>query len=70
MKFLTVKFPKFANKEKTSIDCEVTVQGIASSFIFHATPNDVEAHGVELYNKCVSGAFGEVAEFTPRKTAA
>lgn len=63
MKFSTITAPKWANAEQTAIDCMVTFDIIGEPVPFTATPNDTEAHGREIFARCASGEFGEVAAY-------
>ena len=57
--------PRWANAEQTLIIVEAKWEHLAAEgFLeFLANPNDVEAHGVDLYNRCVAGEFGAVAAY-------
>ena len=57
--------PKWGNAEHTIIDVEAKWEHIADLgyLLFTANPNDTEDHGVDLYNRCVAGEFGEIAEY-------
>lgn len=66
MKYTTVKNLKWANQEKTLIDCEVDFDDLPEEFLpFTASPNDCMAHGVEIFQKCVAGVYGPIADFAP-----
>ena len=62
---IDAKNPKWANAEKTLIQVQAKWQHLESEgyLMFTANPNDVEAHGVDLYNRCVAGEFGAVADY-------
>ena len=58
--------PKWGNAEHTVIEVEAKFEHYPEEWgylPFGADPNDVEAHGVDLYNRCVAGEFGEIAEY-------
>jgi hypothetical protein len=58
--------PKWGNAEHTLIDVEAKFQHYPEEWGylgFTADPNDPEAHGRDLYNRCVAGEFGEIAEY-------
>lgn len=57
--------PKWLNAEHTLIEVEAKWEHLESEgyLSFLANPNDVEAHGVDLYNRCVNGEFGTIAEY-------
>lgn len=62
---IDAKNPQWGNAEKTYIEVEAKWQHLESEgyLPFTATPNDVEAHGVDLYNRCVAEEFGTVADY-------
>ena len=57
--------PQWGNAEHTLIMVEAKWVHLESEgyLPFLANPNDPEAHGVDLYNRCVAGEFGEIAEY-------
>ena len=57
--------PQWGNAEHTLIEVEAKWQHLESEgyLPFGATADDVEAHGVDLYNRCVAGEFGTIAEY-------
>lgn len=61
MKYTSVTNPSW-NKDKTGIDCFVMFESIGK-VPFHATQNDEYAHGREIYERCVSGEFGKIADY-------
>ncbi len=63
MKLLYAKNPRWANRGQSRIDLQVRFEEIAEELPFTAEPNDVEAHGRDIYARAVSGEFGEVAQF-------
>lgn len=62
MNYTTVENPRW-NREHTHIVCEVTFTGIGK-VPFAASPTDLP-HSVEIYERCIAGEFGPVAEYTP-----
>ncbi len=54
---------RWANAEHTGIDMIVTIGG--QKLPFTARVDDPEAYGRELFNRAVSGEFGEIAEYQP-----
>ena len=62
--------PEWANSEKTRIEVQAKWQHLESEgyLQFAADPNDTEAHGVDLYNRCVAGEFGTVADYVAPPT--
>lgn len=57
--------PRWANIESTAINMLVQFQGLASPIPFTASPDDVEAHGRDIFARASSGEFGEVAPYEP-----
>ena len=57
--------PRWGNAEHTLVIIETKWQHLESEgyLEFGASPEDVEAHGVDLYNRCVNGEFGTIAEY-------
>lgn len=57
--------PQWGNAEHTIIEVEAKWEHLENEgyLPFLANPNDIEAHGVDLYNRCVAGEFGEIAEY-------
>jgi hypothetical protein len=56
--------PRWANVEKTMIDCEITTSQLGSEVLpFTASLNDCEPHGRAIFADIVSGKYGPVAEF-------
>ena len=62
MQYTSVKTPKWTSKDKTSIECTVNFVTIGE-VPFCAKPDDQHDHTTEIYNRCVAGEFGEIAEF-------
>lgn len=65
MIFSNVKFPQWANDEKTAVACEVKFNHIGVSVPFAASLNDPELHGREIFARCAAGEFGPVAAYVP-----
>jgi hypothetical protein len=63
MKIEHVREIKWSNKNLDAIDCIVKFDKIETEIPFTAKSNDVEQHGRDLYNKIVSGEYGEIDEF-------
>lgn len=66
---LTIKSvtnPFWSNAEKSRIDCTVVFAELGEEAVpFTATPDDTMAHGCEIFNRCVAGDFGPVADYIP-----
>ena len=54
---------RWVNAEHTGIDMIVTIGG--QKMPFTARADDPEDYGRELFNRAVSGEFGEIAEYVP-----
>jgi len=56
--------PQYANAEGTaiSLDCEFSHLS-GEIYSFRAMPNDVEAHGREVYARAAAGEFGTIAPY-------
>ena len=68
---IDAKNPKWSDAEKTCIEVEAKWQHLESEgyLPFGADPNDVEAHGVDLFNRCVAEEFGTVADYVEKTDA-
>jgi len=63
MNYTDVKNLKWVDVAHTAIDCEVNFEKLTEGYVhFTASPNDVEAHGVEIFNRCVAGDFGAIED--------
>ena len=68
---LDAKNPRCADEEKTCIVLECKFSHYADMgmtendgyYEFGADPNDVEPHGVEIFNKAKAGDYGTVADY-------
>ena len=66
MNYKQVKNPIWANAEHTVIDCEVDFDDLKEEFVpFSANLNDSYAHTKQIFNECVEGKWGAIAEFVP-----
>lgn len=64
--YTQIKNPKWINAEHTLIDCEVNFNHLPEEFVpFTADPNDIYPYCKEIFDRCVSGEFGPVAEYVP-----
>lgn len=64
MEYTNVTNLKWANEEHSMIECVVDFVKFGPS-PFGAIKGDLEPHGQEIFNRCVSGEFGPIAEYTP-----
>jgi hypothetical protein len=64
--YTEIRNPKWSNVEKTRIDCEVNFKhvGFEEWTPFTACPLDSAPYSKEIFDRCVAGEFGEVAEPT------
>ena len=59
-----VKNPIWANAEHTCIDCEVDFGHLNEDFVpFTANPTDVMEYSKTIFDECVAGQYGEIAEY-------
>jgi hypothetical protein len=70
MNYTNVKNPIWSNAEHTAIDCEVDFDDIKDEFVpFTANPLDTSnPSSKQIYDQCVAGEFGVIAEWTPPTT--
>ena len=59
-----VKNPIWANAEHTAIDCEVNFNHLPDEFVsFTAIATDVMEYSKTIFDECVAGDYGPVAEY-------
>ena len=59
-----VKNPIWANAEHTAIDCEVNFNHLPNEFVpFTAITTDSMEYSKTIFDECVAGQYGEVAEY-------
>lgn len=64
--FTSVSNSRWADVERTMIDCEVTASQFGDEVLpFTASQNDHEAHGRALFADLVAGVYGEIADYVP-----
>ena len=64
MKYTQVKNPKWANFEKTAIQCEVNFDDISDEFVpFGAVASGDYPHTHEIFARCIAGDFGDIQEY-------
>lgn len=61
--YSSVSNPQWMNAEHSYIICYVKFDHLTEVAPFGAVPDDITAHGIEIFNRCASGEFGEVAEY-------
>ena len=62
MKVIAAHSPVFSNAQQTAINLMVVFEGIGE-VPFTASPDDVEPHGVELFQRAQALEFGPVAPY-------
>jgi hypothetical protein len=64
-KLIDARNPRWANAEQTLISVEAKWEHLESEGYlgFGANPNDPEAHGRDLYQRCVDGEFGTIGAY-------
>lgn len=67
IEFTAVSGPAFINAEKTAITCEVKFTHFDRVLPFNAVIDDDEEHGRRIYQYCMDGLAGDIAEFQPEK---
>lgn len=60
---ITARSPKF--DKNGNIELLATFPWLSEEVPFLASAADVEAHGVALYNRAMSGEFGVITNYTP-----
>lgn len=63
MKTVYAKNPAWSTSEHVGVNLDVLFEELGFEVNFHATPFDNLAHGVDLYNRAISGEFGVIAEY-------
>ena len=59
-----VRNPVWANPEHTAIDCEVDFGHLDDEFVpFTAIATDVMEYSKTIFDECVAGQYGEIAEY-------
>ena len=67
MKIENVRNPKWADNNHTAITVNIDLDGETVPFV--ASPHDCTDYGPEIYQDCLDGKYGKIAEFSvPEKT--
>jgi hypothetical protein len=63
--YIAVRNLKWVDVEHTKIDCEVNFShvGFEEWTPFCADPNDYMPYSKQLFDECISGKWGDIAEF-------
>ena len=68
--YTSVSNPQWANAEHTLINCDVNFSHLAEEVVpFTASPLDSMEYGVQIYNECVAGNYGDIAEYVAPEIA-
>lgn len=66
MKYTSVSNSRWANAEHTQIDCDVVFVDLGSSPVpFTAVASGDYSYTHQIFDECVSGKHGPIAEHTP-----
>ncbi|MCA0963653.1 hypothetical protein [Salipiger bermudensis] len=60
---ISVQEPTWADVEHSAINCRLRTTAYSKELPFTARPSDTEAHGREVFRRCVSGEFGEIQPY-------
>ena len=67
MKIENIRNPKWADVDNTAITINIDLDG--ETVLFVASPHDCTDYGPKIYQDCLDGKYGEIAEFSvPEKT--
>lgn len=62
----SVRNPVWADFQQTRVNVEVDFNELEEEYVpFTADPNDVEPHGVEIYNNAIAGNYGTIGDWVP-----
>ena len=64
MNYTNVTNPQWATSNNSLINCIVDFEDLGST-PFTANPNDTETDSAEIFNNCVAGKYGAIAEYVP-----
>jgi hypothetical protein len=62
MEYTTVQNLRWGNREHTSLICDVTFTELGT-VPYTPSPTDCVAHSREIYERCMAGEFGEIADY-------
>ena len=63
---LSVRNPRWADENRTAINCLVRTNTLNQEVPFTASPYASETHGRETFARCLAGEFGEIAPMGPK----
>lgn len=61
--YTSVTGPRWANEAKTLIDCVVAFSAFPDPLPFTATADDEHDHCKEIFDACVAGDYGPIADY-------
>ena len=62
MEYTTVTNLRWCNRQHSTFKCDVTFTKLGT-VPFTPTADDSEAHGREIYARCMAGEFGPIADY-------
>ncbi|MBB5413894.1 hypothetical protein OKW40_001967 [Paraburkholderia sp. RAU6.4a] len=65
MDIVAARNPAWADAEHTGIRCEVHFERFDNFMPFIAMPDDPHEHGRDIFEACLAGDFGDIADFVP-----
>ena len=64
--YTDIKNPRWADQAQSIINCEVQFAHIPDEYVlFTASNTDTESHGIEIFQRVISGEFGTIQEYIP-----
>lgn len=63
----SIRNPTWSSEDGSSIDCLLKSNYLVEEVPFTASRHDSEAHGREIYARCLAGEFGEITPLVPRE---
>ena len=64
-----IKNPVYASEDGKVIDCIVKFSTVAVELPFTASANDIEPHGVAIYESILANSAGPIGVYAPRVSA-
>ena len=64
MNYTNVTNPQWATADHSSINCTVDFEAYGPT-PFTANPNDTQSDSAQIFNACVAGEYGAIAEYIP-----
>jgi len=60
---ISVREPVWADAKHSAINCWLRTSAHSTELPFTASPSDMEAHGRDVFRRCMSGEFGEIQPY-------